>query len=115
MLLVTALDAADAAATRFENGELYVQFAPESKYQHDKLSENTKFLAEACRQVTGQETRVLIQLKDPRAENKALNPEDEDRLEHQRLLESAQKDRRVQQGLKTFRGTILSVRDPERG
>jgi len=114
MLLVTWLDAADAGATRFENGELYVQFAPASRYQHDKLSENTKFLAEACRQVTGQETRVLIQLKDPSTENQSLSKEDEARLEQQRLVERAEKAPRVQQALKTFRGEIKKVWvDPE--
>jgi hypothetical protein len=110
MLLVTWLDAADAEATRFENGELYVQFAPASRYQHDKLSENTRFLAEACRQVTGQETRVVIHLKDPRAENETLSKEDEVRLEKQRLREQAESHPTVRQALKTFRGEIVDVK-----
>ena len=109
MLLVTALDAAQTTA--LDNGELYVQFAPESRYQHDKLSENTKFLADACREVTGQEIRVNIQIKDPRAGNEQFNKEDD---EKQRLLEEAGNDRAVALQLKTFRGQITSVRrDPE--
>jgi DNA polymerase-3 subunit gamma/tau len=112
MLLVTALDAAEA--TSLEKGELYVQFAPQSRYQHDKLAESTKFLADACREVTGQETRIRIQVKDPRAENEPLSKEDEERLEKQRMRSEAESDPTVQLGLKTFRGEIKSVRrDPE--
>ena len=112
MLLVTALDAAEA--TVLEKGELYVQFSPESRYQHDKLSENTRFLAQACREATGQDTRIRIQIKDSRANNEPLSKEDEERLEKQRLLERAAGDRTVQHVLKTFRGEIRDVRrDPE--
>ena len=108
MLLVTALDAANA--TLLDKGELYVQFAPESRYQHDKLSENTRFLADACREVTGQEIRIRIQLKDPRADNEPLSKEDEARLEKRRLREQAESSRVVQQALKTFRGEIVDVK-----
>ena len=112
MLLVTALDAAET--TVLEKGELYVQFAPQSRYQHDKLAENTRVLADACREVTGQETRIRIQVKDPRADNEPLSKEDEERLEKQRLRQEAESDPTVQLGLKTFRGEIKSVRrDPE--
>jgi DNA polymerase III subunit gamma/tau len=108
MLLVTALDAAEASV--LEKGELSVQFAPESRYQHDKLSENTKFLADACREVTGQETRVRLYVKDPRADNRPLSKQDEQRLEKQRLRELAESSPAVQQALKTFRGQIVDVR-----
>ena len=108
MLLVTALDAAEAAV--LEKGELYVQFAPESRYQHDKLSESTRFLADACRELTGQETRVRIQIKDPRAENQSLSKEDEVKLDKQRLRERAESDPAVRQALKTFRGEIVDVK-----
>jgi len=108
MLLVTALDA--AVASVLEKGELYVQFAPESRYQHDKLSDNTKFLADACREVTGQETRIRIQVKEPRAENQPLSNQDEAKLEKQRLRERAESDPAVRQALKTFRGEIVDVR-----
>jgi len=112
MLLVTALDAAEAAV--LEKGELYVQFAPGSRYQHDKLSANTKYLADACREVTGQETSIRIQVKDPRADNQTLSKDDEERLEHQRLRQLAESSPNVQQALKTFRGEIKNVwRDPE--
>ncbi len=109
MLLVTALDAAQSVV--LENGELYVQFAPDSRYQHDKLSENTKFLADACREVTRQETRVRIQVKDARAENESSGKEDE----KQRLREMAESNPAVKQALKTFRGEIIDVRRSDRG
>ena len=108
MLLVTALDAAEAAV--LEKGELHVQFAPHARYQHDKLLGNTKFLADACREVTGQETRINIQLKDPRAVNESMSKEDEARLEKQRLRELAESSPNVRQALKTFRGEIVDVR-----
>ena len=107
MLLVTLLDAAQA--TVLENGEFYVQFAPESRYQHDRLSENTKVLSEACREVTGKETRIRIEINDPRTQNQMLSKEDEERLEKQRLRERAEKAPNVQQALKTFRGEIKNV------
>jgi DNA polymerase-3 subunit gamma/tau len=110
MLLVTALDAANA--TVLEKGELYVQFAPESRYQHDKLSENISFLANACREITGQETRINIQLKDSRAGNEPLGKEDEERLEKQRMHEEAESDPTVQLTMRAFRGPIKSVERP---
>ena len=112
--LITALDGAQVAA--IENGELYVEFAPESRLLHETLSkpDNAKFLKDACREVTGQDTRINIQLKDPRATNEPLSKQDEERVEKERLFEEAENDRAVLLGLKTFRGQIKSVwRDPE--
>src|SRR5688500_815526 len=114
MLLVTTLDAAQA--TVLDNGEFYVEFEPASRHLHDTLSkpENTKFLSDACREVTGQETRIRIHVKDPRADNQPLSKEDEERVEQQRLRERAQTSPNVQQALKTFRGEIKNVwRDPD--
>ena len=109
MLLVTTLDAAQA--TVLEQAELYVEFAPESRHLSATLSkpENTKFLADACREVTGQETRIRILVKDPRADNEPLSKEDEERLQKQRLREEAENSPAVQQALKTFRGEIKDV------
>jgi len=109
MLLVTTLDAAQA--TVLENGELYVEFAPESRHLRDTLSkpENTKFLTDACREATGQETRIRIHIKDPRAGDEPLGKEDEERLQKQRLREEAESSPAVQQALKTFRGEIKDV------
>ncbi|HET8782600.1 MAG TPA: DNA polymerase III subunit gamma/tau [Pyrinomonadaceae bacterium] len=109
MLLVTTLD--EAQATVLENGELYVEFGAAARRASERLSsaENTKFLMDACREVTGQETRIRVQVADARADN-----ESQERLEKQRLFEEAENDRAVALQLKTFRGNITSVRrDPE--
>jgi len=111
MLLVTTLD--EAQATVLENGELYVEFAPAARRASERLSsaENMKFLMDACREVTGQETRIRIQVADPAADN-----ESKERDEKERLFEEAENDRAVLLGLKTFRGQIKSVwRDPNHG
>ncbi len=105
MLLRTALDAAQA--TVLENGELYVEFGPDSRYQHDKLSENTGFLADACREVTGQQTRIRIHVAG--AEPAAKDDE------KQRLRERAESSPNVKQALKTFRGEIIDVRRANSG
>ena len=113
MLVVTALESALTAS--FENNELYIEFAPETRHFRDTLSkpENIKFVRDACLEVTGQETGLRIVVKDPQAEGEPLSPEDEARLEKQRLRESAETNPRVQQMLKTFRGEIVDVRRPE--
>jgi len=110
MLLVTALD--HALSTTLDNAELFVEFAPESRHFRDTLSkpENAKFIRDACREVLGQETGLRIAVKDPQTENAPLSPEDEARLEKQRLRESAESSPVVQQMLKTFRGEIVDVR-----
>src|SRR5688500_3676612 len=113
MLLVTALD--HALTTTLENGELFVEYAPDSRHFRDTLSkpENIKFVRDACREVTGQETGLRITVKNSQAEGAALTPEDEARLEKQRLREMAESSPVVQQMLKTFRGEIVDVRRPE--
>jgi DNA polymerase III subunit gamma/tau len=112
--LITALDGAQVAA--LENSELYVEFAPESRLLHETLSkpEHTRFLKDACREVTGQETRINIHLKDPRAATEPRSKQDEERVEKQTLFAEAESDPAVQVPLKTLRGHITSVvRDPE--
>ncbi|HEX6285816.1 MAG TPA: hypothetical protein VFZ71_13110 [Pyrinomonadaceae bacterium] len=113
MLLVTALD--HALSTSLEDGELYIEFAPESRHFRDTLSkaDNVKFVRDACREVTGQETGLRIVVKEPQAEGEPLSPEDEARLEKQRLREMAESNPVVQQMLKTFRGEIVDVRRSE--
>ena len=110
MLLVTALDAAQTTA--FEESELFIEFPPEARVQRDTLSrlENIKLVQEACRQVTGKEIGVRISVKDPAATNEPISREDEERLEKQRLRETAENSPIVQQMLKTFRGEIVDVR-----
>jgi len=113
MLLVTALESALTAT--FENNELYIEFAPESRHFRDTLSkpENVKFVRDACLEVIGQETGLRIVVKNPQAEGEPLSPEDEARIQKQRLRETEEKHPRVQQLLKTFRGEIVDVRPPE--
>jgi DNA polymerase-3 subunit gamma/tau len=110
MLLVTALEQALTAS--LDNGELFIEFAPESRHFRDTLSkpENVKFIRDACREVLGAETGLRIAVKDSQAEGEPLNPENEARREKQRLRESAESSPVVQQMLKTFRGEIVDVR-----
>jgi DNA polymerase-3 subunit gamma/tau len=113
MLLVTALESALTVA--FDNNELYIEFAPDARHFRDTLSkpENVKFIRDACLEVTGQETGLRIVVKDPQANGEPLSPEDEARLEKQRLRESVETSSRVQTMLKTFRGEIVEVRPPD--
>ena len=113
MLLVTALD--HALNTALENGELFIEFAPESRHFRDTLSkpENAKFVRDACREVTGQETGLRIAVKHTQPDGEPLSPEAEARLEKQRLREMAEDSPVVQTMLKTFRGEIVDVRRPE--
>src|SRR5688572_18836383 len=109
MLLVTALDGAQA--TTFEETEFCVEFAPEARVHRDMLSkpENIKFIREACREVTGKEIGIRIMVNDGKSENQPPSREDEERLEKQRLREMAENSPIVQQMLKTFRGEIVNV------
>jgi DNA polymerase-3 subunit gamma/tau len=110
MLLVTALESAQAAV--FAENELCIEFAPDTRHFRDTLSkpENVKFIREACFQVTGNEIGIRIIVKDPKAEGEPLSREDEERLEKQRLRQMAENSPVVQQMLKTFRGEIVDVR-----
>lgn len=109
-LVVTALEA--ALTTTLENDELFIEFAPENRHLRETLlkPENAKLICNACREVTGNETGFRIAIKDPQAAATTPSPEDEARLEKQRLRESAENSPVVQQMLKTFRGEIVDVR-----
>ena len=111
MFLVTALESASYLA--IENGELYVEFAPEAKHLRDTLvkSDNVKILRNGCQEVTGNELGVRIVIKDQEAAaDGPASKEDEDRREKQHLREVAEKHPLVQQMLRTFRGEIIDVR-----
>ena len=103
--LVAALDGAQTVA--LENGELYVEFDVAARYFSDQLSDpkNTRFLADACREVTGQETRIRIHIQDSRSKESATEQD-----ESQRLRQRAESNPAVKQALKTFRGEIVDVR-----
>jgi DNA polymerase-3 subunit gamma/tau len=111
MFLVTALESASYVA--IENGELYVEFAPQARHLRDTLakSDNVKILRNACQEVTGKELGVRIVIKDQEAAADGPgSKEDEDVREKQRLREVAEKHPLVQQMLRTFRGEIVDVR-----
>lgn len=112
-LVVTALEASLTAT--LENGELFIEFAPDYRHLRETLlkPENAKLICDACREVTGQETGLRINVKDPQGSGEAASPEDVARIEKQRLRETAESDPVVQQMLKTFRGEIVDVRQPD--
>ena len=73
-------------------------------------AERESFVRDACREVTGEEIQIRIFVKDPQTANEPPSPEEEARLEKQRLRETAESSPVVQQMLKTFRGEIVDVR-----
>ena len=111
MFLVTALEGARHAS--LDNGELYVEFAPESRHLRDTLakSDNIKILREVCFEVAQRDCGVRIVIKDLNATAEGdSSKEDEERREKQRLRKSAEENPVVQQMLRTFRGEIVDVR-----
>jgi DNA polymerase-3 subunit gamma/tau len=111
MFLVTALEGARSAS--LEDGELYVEFAPEARHLRDTLakSDNIKILREVCYEVAKRDCGVRIVIKDLTAPADAeTSKEDEDRRDKQRLRKSAEENPVVQQMLRTFRGEIVDVR-----
>jgi DNA polymerase III subunit gamma/tau len=111
MFLVTALEGARTAS--LEDGELYVEFAPEARHLRDTLakSDNIKILRDVCHEITKRECGVRIVIKDLTATDAvATSKEDEERRGKQRLRKSAEEHPVVQQMLRTFRGEIIDVR-----
>ena len=110
MLLVTVLESANA--TTLESGELYVEFTPETRHFRDTLTrpENIKLLRDVCQEVTGQETGVRINVKDPKNDNEPLSREEEEKLAKQNLRASAESHPMVQEMLRKFRGELVDVR-----
>ncbi len=111
MFLVTALEGARSAS--LDDGELYVEFAPEARHLRDTLakSDNIKILREVCYEVAKRDCGVRISIKDVTAAADAeTSKEDEERRDKQRLRKSAEENPVVQQMLRTFRGEIVDVR-----
>jgi DNA polymerase-3 subunit gamma/tau len=111
MLLVTVLEAAHAAS--IEDGELFVEFTPESRHFRDTLTkaENIKILREVCREVTGQDAGVRIAVRDLQEQSSGpATREDDERIEKKKLRESAESNPIVQEMMRTFRGEIVDVR-----
>ena len=110
MLLVTVLEAAHAAS--IEDGELFVEFAPESRHFRDTLTkqENIKILREVCHEVTGKEMGVRIAVKDSQENSGPATREDNERSEKKRLREAVESNPIVQELMRTFRGELVDVR-----
>jgi len=110
MLLVTVLESANA--TTLESGELYVEFTPETRHFRDTLTrpENIKLLRDVCQEVTGLETGVRINVKDPKNDNEPLSREEEEKLAKLNLRASAESHPMVQEMLRKFRGELVDVR-----
>lgn len=110
MFLVTVLD--EALSTTLDDVELFVEFTPEARHFRDTLikPENIKILRDVCQEATGKEIGVRITIKDSATQESPISKEDEERLEKQRLRESAESNPIVQQMLRTFRGEIVEVR-----
>ncbi|MEP6921367.1 MAG: DNA polymerase III subunit gamma/tau [bacterium] len=114
MFLVTALEG--ASRTALQDGELYIEFAPEARHLRDTLakSDNIKILRAVCQEVTGKDLGVHIVIKDQAATPEAPpSREEEARREQQQLREKAEQNPVVQQMLRTFRGEIVDVRRVE--
>jgi DNA polymerase III subunit gamma/tau len=111
MFLVTALEGARTSS--LQDGELYVEFAPQARHLRDTLakSDNIKILREVCFEIAKRECGVHIVIKDLSAPAEAeLSKEDEERREKQLLRQSAEENPVVQKMLRTFRGEIVDVR-----
>jgi DNA polymerase-3 subunit gamma/tau len=111
MFLVTALEGARRAV--LEEGELYIEFAPDARHLRDTLakSDNVKILRDVCQEVARRECGVRIVIKDQVDSTESVrSKEDEERHEKQRLRKSAEESPVVQQMLRTFRGEIADVR-----
>ncbi len=110
MFLATALEGARQAS--LEDGELYIEFAPDARHLRDTLakSDNVKILRDVCREITGSECGVRIVIRDTAGAEGPVSKEDEARREKQRLRKSAEESPVVQKMLRTFRGEIADVR-----
>ena len=110
MFLVTVLH--EALSTTLDDVELSVEFSPEARHFRDTLikPENIKILRDVCQEATGKEIGVRITIKDSATQESPISKEDEERLDEQRLRESAESNPIAQQMLRTFRGEIVEVR-----
>ena len=113
MFLVTAIEGAKNAT--LESDELCLEFAPDTRHLRDTLakSENIKILRDVCKEVSGRDLGVRFVISDPAAKAQAEAPvtkEEAERREQKGLRERAEKDPKVQQMLKTFRGEIVDVK-----
>ncbi|MFN2529847.1 MAG: DNA polymerase III subunit gamma/tau [Pyrinomonadaceae bacterium] len=110
MFLVTVLD--EAASATLHDGELFVEFTPETRHFRDTLAkaDNIKILRDACQEVLGTEIGVRIAIKDADAANQPVSKGDDVRKLNESLREKAEKDPTVQQIVRKFRGEIVDVR-----
>ncbi len=114
MFLVTALDGATRA--EIEGNELFIEFAPESRFMRDTLAkpDNVKILREVCKEITQCDLGVRFVIKDQEAETAPVSKEEASKREKKRLREKVEEDPTVQQMLRTFRGEVAEVRTAEK-
>ncbi|HEY0404715.1 MAG TPA: DNA polymerase III subunit gamma/tau [Pyrinomonadaceae bacterium] len=111
MFLVVALEGARRMA--IEDDELCIEYAPEAKHLRDNLAkpDSVKMLREVCREVTGRDLGIRINVKEQGAtDDGQTSAQEQARLEKQRLREMAEKHSFTQQILNTFHAEIVDVR-----
>jgi DNA polymerase-3 subunit gamma/tau len=118
--VAVALDQAERVA--FDGDDLCIEFTPKTKHLRDNLtrSDNIKILREVCREVTGRDTGLRINVRDPNEiveetgqptkESLLKKQADEERAE---LWRYAEAHPTIQSFKRIFRGEIVDVwRDP---
>ena len=118
--VAVALDQAQRVA--FDGDDLCVEFTPKTKHLRDNLtrSDNIKILREVCREVTGRDTGLRINVRDPNEiqeetgqpseEAQHKKQADEERAE---LWRYAEAHPTIQAFKRIFRGEVVDVwRDP---
>lgn len=96
-----------------DGNEVRVEFAPEGKHLRDMLAkpDSMRLLREVCCEMLGRPVGVSTAVKVPgESDDMPMTREDEERLERQRLRETAENHPLVQKVLQTFRGEIIGVR-----
>jgi DNA polymerase III subunit gamma/tau len=113
MIVVSALD--HALTTNLANGELVIEFAPESRHLRETLlkPENAKLICDACREVLNEEVGLSVAVRVPQAESQSGNPEADARRAKELLRDSAENDPVTQHMMKKFRGEFVGFFPPE--
>lgn len=119
--VAVALDQAQRVA--FDGDDLCVEFSPKTKHLRDNLTrpDNIKTLREVCREVTGRDTGLRINVRDPNEIQEETGQPSEAALQKKQADEAraelwryAEAHPTIQAFKRIFRGEIVDVwRDPE--